>query len=103
MRHEDGIRELGRDVAGEATNWITVAERYKSFRVDSGTVSEANYNTDEKYRIQRAVDIITARSGAAHDAGALLRLYSEKQPFWRTSRWFDPKLTMRFSAPSPLG
>ena len=66
------------EITGEATNWTTVAERYKSFRVDSGTVSEANYNTNEKYRIQRAVDLITARSGAAHDAGALVRLYSEK-------------------------
>ena len=25
------------DVTGEATNWKTVAERYKSFRVDTGT------------------------------------------------------------------
>ena len=65
-------------LTGEATNWTVVSERYRSFRVDSGTVSESNYNTNEAYRIKRVVDLITARAGAAHDAGALLRLYTEK-------------------------
>ncbi|RNC87594.1 MAG: site-specific integrase [Synechococcus sp. YX04-3] len=66
------------ELTGEAINWKVVAERYRSFRVDSGTVSESNYNTNEAYRVQRAVDLIAARSGAAHDAGSLLRIYTEK-------------------------
>ena len=55
-----------------------MAERYRSFRVDSGTVSESNYNGNEAYKIKRAVDLITAHNRAAHDAGSLLRLYTEK-------------------------
>jgi len=55
-----------------------VVERYRSFRVDSGTVSESNYRNNEAYKIKRAVDLITAHNRAAHDAGALLRLYTEK-------------------------
>ena len=31
------------ELTGEAINWKVVAERYRSFRVDSGTVSESNY------------------------------------------------------------
>ena len=66
------------ELTGEATNWTVVSERYRNFRVDSGTVSESNYNTNEAYRTKRVVDLITAHAGAAHDAGALLRLYTEK-------------------------
>ena len=66
------------ELTGESTNWKEVSERYRSGRVDSGNVKESNYNTNEAYRIKRAVDLITARSGAAHDAGALLRIYTEK-------------------------
>ena len=35
------------ELTGEATNWNVVAERYRSFRGDSGTVSESNYNGNE--------------------------------------------------------
>ena len=63
---------------GESTNWKEVSQRYRSMRVDSGNVKKSNYNTNKAYRIKRAVDLITARSGAAHDAGALLRIYTEK-------------------------
>tara|TARA_B100001063_G_C16702280_1_gene523228 strand:+ start:192 stop:1052 length:861 start_codon:yes stop_codon:yes gene_type:complete len=66
------------ELTGEATNWNVVAERYRSFRVDSGSVSESNYNTNEAYRIKRAIDLITARAGTANDASAPLRLYTEK-------------------------
>ena len=60
------------ELTSEATNWNVVSERYRSFRVDSGTVSESNYNTNEAYRIKRVVDLITARAGAAHDAGPVV-------------------------------
>ena len=66
------------ELTGEATNWNAVAERYRSFRVDSGTVSISNYRNNEAYKIKRAVDLITAHNRAAHDAGALLRLYTEQ-------------------------
>ena len=79
------------ELTGEATNWNVVADRYRSFRVDSGTVSESNYNTNEAYRIKRAVDLITARAGAAHDAGALLRLYTETAPQQGRARVIRPE------------
>ncbi len=66
------------ELAGEATNWNVVAERYRSFRVDSGTLSESNYNGNEAYNVKCVVDLTTAHNLAAHDAGALLRLYNEK-------------------------
>ena len=55
-----------------------MSERYRSVRIDSGNVKESNYNTNEAYRIKRTVDLITARSGAAHDAEAILHIYTEK-------------------------
>ncbi len=66
------------ELTDESNNWKEVSERYRSVRVDSGKVKESNYNTNEAYRIKRAVNLITARSGAAHDAGTLLRIYTEK-------------------------
>ena len=69
------------ELTGEAINWKVVAERYRSFRVDSGTVSESNYNTNEAYRVQRAVDLITARSGAAHDASPAFVIFCKDHSF----------------------
>ena len=55
-----------------------MAERHSNYQIDSGTVSESNYNVNEAYKIKRVVDLITARAGAAYDAGGLLHLYTEK-------------------------
>ncbi len=43
-------------------------------------MSESNYKNNEAYKIRRAVDLIAAHNRAAHDAGALLHLYTEKHP-----------------------
>jgi len=62
------------EVTGAAINWEEVCSRYKDSRVDSGTVKASNYAEHEEYRINRAFALITARTGAAHDGGGLMRL-----------------------------
>ena len=66
------------EVTGAAINWEEVRSRYKASRVDSGTVKASNYAEHEEYRINRAFALITARTGAAHDGGGLMRLYARK-------------------------
>lgn len=66
------------EVTGVDLNWSEVQGRYKDSRVGSGTVKATNYAEHEEYRINRAVALITARSGAAHDGGGLMRLYARK-------------------------
>lgn len=66
------------EVTGVDLIWSEVQERYKDSRVSSGTIKATNYAEHEENRINRAVALITARTGAAHDGGGLMRLYTGK-------------------------
>ena len=51
---------------------------YRNPLLAGGEVKASNYAEHEEYRINRAFALITARTGAAHDGGGLMRLYARK-------------------------
>ena len=57
------------------SNWEEIQTRYKKYRVPN-FVTEANFNENEKSRIEKCVAIITADRNAAHSGKELMEKYA---------------------------
>ena len=61
------------------TNWPKVVKRYKASRVGAGQVKAATYDREERRRIERTIDLISAKgSGAANDGPGVMRNYTSQ-------------------------
>jgi len=59
-------------------DWLEVAARYERDRIGSGQVKQANFDSNERYRLNRSLELIRASKGGASDGSTLLKLYSSK-------------------------
>ena len=59
-------------------NWVTVAEKYKKSRIDSGEVKGSNYGTNEQYKIERVLSLINAPKNAAHNGRQVIEKYNSE-------------------------
>ena len=61
------------------TNWPEVVKRYEACRVGTGQVKAATYDREERRRIERTIELISAKGrGAANDGPGVMRNYSNQ-------------------------
>ena len=64
--------------AAGAIDWVDVQERYEKSRVDNGPTKQRTYDRNERYKIERVVDLVTAEKEAASNGREVMRLYAAK-------------------------
>ena len=78
------LREALKTVKGAPLNaagtidWVDVQERYEQSRVDNGPTKQRTYDRNERYKIERVVDLVTAEKEAASNGREVMRLYAAK-------------------------
>ena len=63
------------DAGFNGVNWSEVATQYEAHRIRTG-VKQSTYNAEERYRIDRSVQLLLAPKRAPHDGRGLLKAYS---------------------------
>ena len=57
-------------------NWEVIKNKYYKIRVKSGTVKEANYKSNEEYKIIRILELINVPKNAAYTGKELMEKYT---------------------------
>ena len=57
-------------------DWAEVAKQYEAHRVGSGQVTQRNYDTNSRYRIDHCLTLLNKRKGAPCDGPSLMRAYT---------------------------
>ncbi len=66
------VRQLGE------LDWSEIARRYECHRVDTGQIKQSTFDREERYRVQRAVDLILSSKQAPHNGRQLMVAYTKR-------------------------